>query len=127
MRKPGNFFPISLALNIFFRQFVKEFIRHAHSRGLTEAGDQSQVDHYDDLSMYVDVDITVFQNSADIFREKISNRFRVYTRNNCMFVIFIAPGKKRAYPGDIHHVMKKMEQEHSRIFKEYAIFIHQAS
>ena len=49
------------------------------------------------------------------FREYVSTFFKRYVRHNCMFAMFIAPGKRNARPGDIHQVMKKMEQEYSKI------------
>ena len=49
----------------------------------------------------------------DIFREYVSTFFKRYVSRNHMFVMFIAPGKKSAGSGDIHKVMKKMEQEYS--------------
>ena len=48
-------------------------------------------------------------------REFVEEKFKYFDKNNCRFVLVFAQGKRQAHPGDIHHVVKLMEQKHSKI------------
>jgi hypothetical protein len=49
-------------------------------------------------------------------REYLEPKFKRLKAKNCQFVLFLADGKRKAaHPGNVHHVMKLMEQQHSRI------------
>jgi hypothetical protein len=61
------------------------------------------------LPFYVQV-----ETNPPVFREDMDQKFQLYHRVGCRFLLCFAPAKDDTGPGDIHDILKSMEQKYGR-------------